>query len=40
LKSLNYYDRGTIDLSDNVYIRYGVQTHFIEEGEDYIALIG
>ena len=37
---ITYYDRGTIELADDIYIRYGLQTHFIEEGEDYLSLIG
>lgn len=37
---ITYYDRGIITLVDNIYCRYGIQTHFIEEGEDYIELIG
>ncbi len=34
-----YYIRGTIIAEGQCYERYGIQTHFIEEGEDYLSLI-
>ena len=34
-----YYIRGTIKVEEQCYERYGIQTHFIEEGEDYLTLI-
>lgn len=34
-----YYIRGTIIVEGQCYERYGIQTHFIEEGEDYLSLI-
>ena len=34
-----YYIRGVINVDEVRYERYAIQTHFIEEGEDYLALI-
>lgn len=34
-----YYIRGLLEHQDGRYERYAVQTHFIEQGEDYISLI-
>ncbi len=36
---LEYYIRGTIEVDGRVYERYGIKTHFIEVGEDYIELM-
>lgn len=36
---IEYYVRGTVDVSGRVYERYGIKTHFIEVYEDYIELI-
>lgn len=34
-----YYVRGTIQVNGRIYERYGIKTHFIEVGEDYIELM-
>lgn len=34
-----YYIRGLLESHKGRYERYAIQTHFIEQGEDYIALI-
>lgn len=34
-----YYIRGLLNVNEGRYERYAIQTHFIERGEDYIALI-
>ena len=38
-EALTYYIRGLVEVENKRYERYAVQTHFIEEGEDYIALL-
>lgn len=37
--NIEYYVRGTLEVNGRVYERYGMKTHFVEEGEDYIELI-
>lgn len=37
--NLEYYIRGTIKAGGRVYERYGIKTHFIRTGEDYIELM-
>lgn len=39
-EELTYYIRGVIEVENKRYERYAVQTHFIEEGEDYMTLLG
>ena len=34
-----YYDRGPILVQDKAYERYGLKTHFITQGEDYLTLM-
>lgn len=34
-----YYIRGTVIVEGQCYERYGIQTHFIEEGEAYLSLV-
>ena len=34
-----YYVRGLMKVNEVRYERYAIQTHFIEEGEDYLALV-
>lgn len=34
-----YYIRGSVIVEGQCYERYGIQTHFVEEGEDYLALV-
>ena len=36
---IEYYIRGTIEVDGRTYERYGIKTHFIEVGEDYIELM-
>lgn len=36
---IEYYIRGTVEVDGRVYERYGIKTHFIEVGEDYIELM-
>lgn len=36
---IEYYIRGTLEVDGRVYERYGIKTHFIEVGEDYIELM-
>lgn len=36
---IEYYIRGTVLVGGRVFERYGIKTHFIEVGEDYIALM-
>lgn len=36
---ITYYDRGQILVRDKNYSRYGLQTHFITQGEDYLTLM-
>lgn len=38
-RELTYYIRGLIKVQGERYERYAIQTHFIEEGEDYMALL-
>ena len=37
--SIEYYIRGTIQVDGRIYERYGIKTHFIQVGEDYIELM-
>lgn len=37
--SIEYYVRGTVTVDGRVYERYGIKTHFIEVGEDFIELM-
>ena len=39
LGEIEYYIRGTIEVDGRTYERYGIKTHFIEVGEDYIELM-
>lgn len=34
-----YYVRGIMKVNEVRYERYAIQTHFVEEGEDYLALV-
>ena len=34
-----YYVRGLMEVNGGRYERYGIQTHFIEKGEDYIEIL-
>ena len=36
---LTYYIRGVLEVENKRYERYALQTHFIEQGEDYLALL-
>ncbi|MCM1496137.1 MAG: hypothetical protein NC089_10120 [Bacteroides sp.] len=36
---IEYYIRGTVWVDGHMYERYGIKTHFIEVGEDYIELM-
>ncbi|MCM1467151.1 MAG: coenzyme F420-0:L-glutamate ligase [Alistipes sp.] len=37
--AIEYYVRGTVTIGGRLYERYGIKTHFIGVGEDYIELI-
>ncbi len=37
--SIEYYIRGTVKTNGHTYERYGIKTHFIEAGENYLNLI-
>lgn len=37
--NIEYYVRGTVEVDGNTYERYGIHTHFIKVGEDYIQLM-
>lgn len=36
---IEYYIRGTIRVGGRTFERYGIKTHFVEVGEDYVALM-
>lgn len=36
---IEYYVRGTIEVDGRVYERYGIKTHFIEVGENFVELM-
>lgn len=38
-EELTYYIRGVIEVENKRYERYALQTHFIDEGEDYMTLL-
>lgn len=37
--NIEYYVRGVINIDGRTYERYGIKTHFVEVGEDYIELM-
>lgn len=39
LGEIEYYIRGTIEVDGRTYERYGIKTHFIEVGENYVDLM-